>query len=569
MTTDDPIKERRLVRMTTSWKRCDGQALRRLAAAGTAWLEQNHLTVNALNVFPVPDGDTGINMLLTMRNAWEEVATTAEDSVGALAAMLAKGTLMGSRGNSGVILSQLWKGFAQALEGVDAFDAGQMAVAMRRASEFADNVRGMKPVEGTILTVARDGAKAAEVAAGQSGDLRYILAQVVEEMHESVKRTPDLLVRDGVYVLRDAGVVDAGGLGLAYILEGMLRYLNGEVIEMSGDQVGEATQLESGIDLSGLDFPYDVQFVLTGQNLDIDSISSKIASMGDSALVVGDANTLKVHVHVVNPGEPLDYAAELGTLSDVVVENMREQYQEFVLSQDGASADVMAVRPPEINAGDVAAIVVAPGSGLERVFYSLGAAKVVSGGQTMNPSTEELIAAVEALPTDKIILLPNNKNIQMAAEQAAEHAQDRQVRVVASRTIPQGISALLTLDAQGDLETVVQAMTNALGQVETGEITTATRTTRIGDVNVREGQLIGLHNDDLRIAGDSMAEVMRDLLAEMGVADLELVTLYYGNGVSESEAQALAGAMQEDYAGIEFEVVAGGQPHYHYILSAE
>jgi len=569
MMMDDPIKEQRLVRMSTSWQRCDGQGLKRLAAAGTAWLEQKYPAVNALNVFPVPDGDTGINMLLTMRNAWEEVATTAEDNVGAVAAMLAKGTLMGSRGNSGVILSQLWKGFAQALEGVDAFDAGQMAVAMRRASEFADNVRGMKPVEGTILTVARDGAQAAEVAAGQSSDLRTILAQVVEEMHESVERTPDLLVRDGVYVLRDAGVVDAGGLGLAYILEGMLRYLNGEVVEMSGDQVGEAAHLEGGIDLSGLDFPYDVQFVLTGQHLDIDSISSTIASMGDSALVIGDANTLKVHVHVVNPGEPLDYAAELGTLSDVVVENMREQYQEFVLSQDGASAAALAVEPPEVNAGDVAAIVVAPGGGLERVFYSLGAARIVSGGQTMNPSTEELIAAVEALPTDKIILLPNNKNILMAAEQAAEHVQDKQVRVVASRTIPQGISALLALDAQGDLETVAQAMTNALGQVETGEITTATRTTRIGDVDVREGQLIGLHDDDLRVAGDSMAEVMRALLAEMGAADMELVTLYYGDGVNESEAQALARTMQEDYAGIEIEVVEGGQPHYHYILSAE
>jgi dihydroxyacetone kinase-like predicted kinase len=349
----------------------------------------------------------------------------------------------------------------------------------------------------------------------------------------------------------------------------MLRYLNGEAVEIGGAEAGEAALIEGGIDLSGLDYPYDVQFMLSGQDLDIDAVSKTVEGMGDSALVVGDGSTIKVHVHVVNPGEPLSYASQLGTLSDVVVENMQEQYQEYVLSRDGTSGRPVEVKPPLVKEGDVVAVVVAQGEGFERVFYSLGAAKVVSGGQTMNPSTEELVEAIASLPTDKVVLLPNNKNILMAAEQAAEHTQDKQVRVVASKTIPQGISALLTLNSQGDLEAVAQAMNDALGSVETGEITVATRTTKIGGVKVKKGQLIGLHNDDLRVAGDSMDEVMRGLLAEMGAANLELISLYYGDSVSEVEAQAIAEAMREYYSEQEFEVVEGGQPHYHYILSAE
>lgn len=570
--TDRLKAQHRLTRLVpTYWQECDGHGLKKLAAAGLGWLERHHEAVNALNVFPVPDGDTGINMLLTMRSAWSEIADVTEDNVGVVAARLAKGAVMGSRGNSGVILSQLWLGFADELEDVASFDAKQMVAAFRRASEFADNVRGMKPVEGTILTVARDGATAAEAALKKKHDLRQIMEAVVAEMHRSVERTPDLLVKNGVYVLKEAGVVDSGGLGLAYVLEGMLRHLKGEQIQMSDGKVrvGDATHMEGDIDLSGLAFPYDVQFILSGDDLNIDAVTHTIENMGDSALVVGDSKTIKVHVHVVNPGVPLSYAAELGALSDVVVENMREQFQEFVLGVSPGDLEATTVRPPSVSAGDIAAIVVAPGDGLERVFYSLGAARVVSGGQTMNPSTEQLIEAITDLPTDKVVLLPNNKNILMAAEQAAEHAEGKQVRVVASRTIPQGIGALLALDPQSDLESVAGAMSEALKHVQTGEITTATRTTKINQVKVKKGQFIGLHNDDLRVSGDSMDDVMRRLLNEMGAADLELVTFYYGNGVKLAEAQTLADKMQQQYPKQEFEVIKGGQPHYHYILSAE
>lgn len=570
MATTDPSKREKSDKVEPHERlSCDGQGLKRLTSAGMMWLERNYDTVNALNVFPVPDGDTGINMLLTMRNAWDEIVHATEENVGVIAADIAKGAVMGSRGNSGVILSQLWLGFASALEGTAAFDAPLAAQALRRASEFADNVRGMKPVEGTILTVARDGASAAENAVKESNDLRVCLEQVVAEMHRSVERTPELLVKNGVYVLKEAGVVDAGGLGLAYILEGMLKYLQGEPIEMSAQGTVAEAQKARTIDLSGLDYPYDVQFLLSGDQLDIEAVSGEIESMGDSALVVGDTNTIKVHVHVENPGVPLSYAVGLGTLSDVVVENMREQYQDYLSDRTQSVAPAYEVQPPDVKPGEVGVITVAPGKGLERIFYSLGAARVVSGGQTMNPSTEELVEAVAELPTDKIVLLPNNKNIIMAAEQAVEHAPDKDVRVVKSRTIPQGISALLSLDPLGDLDEVVAAMQATLDEVETGEITTATRTTSVNGISVKEGQFIGLHNDDLTVADNSIETTVMNLLDKMQVGQKELVTLYYGNGVSEPEASALVETLTQQYPSLEFEIADGGQPHYYYILSAE
>ena len=551
--------------MTTAWHECDGPGLKRLAAAGLAWLDHKHEEVNSLNVFPVPDGDTGINMLLTMRSAWNEIANADNEDVSTIAAGLSKGAVMGSRGNSGVILSQLWLGFSQSLEGKTTFDASEFAQGMRSASHTADNVRGMKPVEGTILTVARDGATAAEAAIKESNELRTVLEQVVDEMHRSVERTPDLLVKNDIYILKEAGVVDAGGIGLAYILEGMLRYMNGDPVEMGSKEVSEFEQLEATIDESGLDFPYDVQFLLKADNLDIDAITTEIEAMGDSALVVGGSDLVKVHVHVVNPGEPLGYAATLGALDDIVVENMRIQYEEM-LKQRALEEEVA---PPKVREGDIAVIVVSPGAGLKNVFYSLGTAHVIEGGQTMNPSTEDFIAAINRVSTDKLILLPNNSNIFMAAHQAAEHVKNKEVRVVTSRTIPQGINAMLSLDPQGELEVAAQSMSSALDSVRTGEVTTATRSVELDGVNVKEGQFIGIDDSKLQIAGDKLNEVTRDLLASMGATDLELITLYYGDTVNEAEARALVEALSEDFAEQEFEIVNGGQPHYHYILGIE
>ena len=548
---------------------CDGQTLKQMIRAGMAWLEVNHEKVNALNVFPVPDGDTGTNMLLTMRNAYKEIAESDEPSAGRIARKTYNGALMGARGNSGVILSQLLLGFANSLDGVRSFTADELVRGLRVASQTADNVRGMKPVEGTILTVARDGATAAEQALGQTRDIRAIMQAVVAEMFRSVDRTPDLLIKDGEYILKKAGVVDSGGMGLSIIMDGMLRCLNGEDIQPS--QTGEVemgvTQ-ESSINLSGLDFPYDVQFLLMGDDLDINEVSRTIEGMGDSALVAGDSKLIKVHVHVTNPGVPLGYAAGIGKITDVVVENMALQYQDFVAG-GGLSQSVEPALEPHLTADSIGVVTVAPGEGLTRIFYSLGAGRVISGGQTMNPSTEEIVQAIGSLPSDRVVILPNNKNILLAAQAASQLADGKQVRIVPSATIPQGIAALLALDPAAELDPAAAAMQSAMGHVETGEVTRATRDLSLDKLKVKRGQVIGLHNDQLRVAGDDITQVTLDLLREMGADRLELITLYSGADVTKQSSAALMQQLAQAYPEQTIELQEGSQPFYDYIISAE
>ncbi len=549
---------------------CDGHTFKSMIRAGMGWLEQNYQKVNALNVFPVPDGDTGTNMLLTMRNAWKEIVELEETRADVVAEKVYNGALMGARGNSGVILSQLMLGFSQGMKGRASFEAPDLVHCLQTASQTADNVRGMKPVEGTILTVARDGASAAETALVRTRDMRAILNQVVEEMYRSVDRTPDLLVKDGEYILKKAGVVDAGGMGLAFIIEGMLKCLNGEATDASVAAVLEEEAAPEGeIDLRGLEYPYDIQFLLIGDNLDIESVTKKIESMGDSALVAGDSKLIKVHVHVKNPGVPLGYAAELGHLTDVVVENMRLQYEQFVTGGGPQMPEQDPMAPPEIAPGAIAAVTVAPSDELARIFYSVGAGRVIAGGQTMNPSTEEIVEAINSLPTDKIVVLPNNKNIMLSAEQAAQFANGKQTVVIPTTTIPQGIAALLALDPHGDLHDVAGAMQSASQGVETGEVTTATRNVTLDGVTVKQGQIIGLHNDILRVAGERVEQVVLDLLAEMGAADLELLTFYYGAGITQREAETLIQEVSKHYPDHEIELQKGAQAHYFYIISAE
>ncbi|MGC9335153.1 MAG: DAK2 domain-containing protein [Anaerolineae bacterium] len=539
----------------TPAKYCDGRGLKRLIEAGLAWLERHQQVINALNVYPVPDGDTGTNMLLTMQSAYREIQSSPEEEVGIIAQKVAHGALMGARGNSGVILSQIFRGFARALEGVDAFDAVGLAAALREAATTA--YKGViKPVEGTILTVAREAAEAAVGAAASSDSLTYILAQVVHEARESVTRTPSLLP-----VLAEAGVVDAGGQGLYVILEGMLRYTRGEQLRVD-------TELAAAIDLQALHadgeegYGYDVQFIIHGERLDVGEIREKIALLGDSALVVGDSRAVKVHVHTPEPGTPINYGASLGSLSRVIIENMQEQYQDFILSK--------AQRPamqPELSAR-IGTVVVAPGPGLTSVFESLGASVVVSGGQTMNPSTEELLKAVESVSSDGVILLPNNKNIIMAAEQTRDLC-DKNIEVVPTITVPQGIAALLALNYQADVETNARIMAESAKNIETIEITTAVRSAQINGMNVQEGEVIGLVNGKLKLKGNAATEVAMSALEDVDTADYEIITLYYGETVAADEAEALSGEISQRYPEQEVEVIDGGQPHYHYIISVE
>lgn len=539
----------------------DGERFKRLVYAGLIWLRQHQEEINALNVFPVPDGDTGTNMVLTMQSAWEEVAGVDENNVGKVVHRVAHGALMGARGNSGVILSQIWRGMARHLDNKEWLTASDLAAALEEGVRTA--YKGViRPVEGTILTVAREAAEEASLAAGRTTDLSVVLERAVRRAWDALARTPDLLP-----VLAEAGVVDAGGQGLCVILEGMMRALRGEVL---GETAAAATVAGPAFAAEAVpeeEYGYDVQFLIVGQKLDVEAIRRDIDAMGTSTLVVGDSEMVKVHVHVPDPGVPLSYAARLGSLRDVVVEDMQAQYREFVRAREQARptpAMMVSGAPPR----EVGVVAVVSGDGLEKVFMSLGASAVVPGGQTMNPSTEEILRVVEGLPTPKVVILPNNGNIILAARQAQELSQ-KEVAVVPTRSIPQGVAALLAFNHQADLEENAEAMARAVEDVRTGEVTTATRDAKLNGVTVRQGQIIGLEDDQLVASGDTVDEVVEALLDRMGVADLEIVTLYYGADVRQEEAEALAARLQEKYPDQTFEVVYGGQPHYFYILSAE
>lgn len=548
---------------------CDGHRFKWLMAAGLAWLEQNHQTVDELNVFPVPDGDTGKNMLWTMRSAYKEVSGMDEEQVGLVGNAVAHGALMGARGNSGVILSQIWQGFARAIDGHDLIDAPLFVAACQSAVDAAYKAV-TNPVEGTILTVAREATEAivSHVDNDNEADLHKILGVMVAAAQVSVKNTPELLP-----VLKKAGVVDSGGQGLVYILQGMLRLVNGEaVMGLEGIGTIEATQSWQAAlepeDEAG--YGYDVQFLMHGQALNVDQVRADIDAMGWSTLVVGNDRLIKVHVHVHDPGQPISYAIGQGvSIDDVVVENMQDQYQHFV-EERLAREDESVVNE---FVDTVAVIAVATGDGLIGLFHSdLSAAHMIAGGQTMNPSTQDFLSAVDALPNSRIILLPNNKNVIMAAQQAATLARDKEVRVVPTRTLPQGISAMIgyaNAVESDNIEAIMAAMTEALGFVTSGEVTTATRDVEIDGVAVRTGQYIGLLDGDLVVAGHELVDVMRDLLTQAVDDDSEIITLYYGDSFDEAQARAVVDSLEDQFEDQEFEILRGDQPLYPFIISVE
>jgi DAK2 domain fusion protein YloV len=550
---------------------CDGRTLKLLARAGCDWLDKHHTIVNQLNVFPVPDGDTGTNMLMTMRNALKEVDDYDSEHAGQVVGRIAHGAMMGSRGNSGTILSQLWQGFAHVVRDQSTLDADTLVKALREATDTA--YRGvLKPVEGTILTVAREATEEAEAAYHDTWDTVEILERAVARAKDALARTPDMLP-----ILQKAGVVDSGGSGLVYILEGMLRYLHGEEVEGEQTTAVAVEHLETALAPEDeLGYGYDVQFILKGQNLDLNRVRAAIDSMGWSTLVVGDEDAIKVHVHVHDPGIPLSYGTSLGTLSDIVVENMQEQYHEYLrerteqaVQQGHSPVSTSEGKGPELDENDIGVVAVASGEGLARVFRQLGAAELVMGGQTNNPSTQEILDAIQRVPTHNVIVLPNNKNIILAAEQAARLATDQNVIVIPTRSMPQGISALLPYDPKGDLEDVVEALRLAKDNVVTGEITSATRSVELNGVDVAKGQIIGLIDGSLAASGNTVSDVLRSTLDQMCSVECELITLYYGNGIRESEARRVMDGLRQVYPEREFELVYGGQAHYHYILSAE
>ncbi|MEM7802652.1 MAG: DAK2 domain-containing protein [Chloroflexota bacterium] len=561
---------------------CDGQQFRELAKAGLLWLEKHQKHVNELNVFPVPDGDTGTNMLLTMRSAWKAIEHSEETHIGKVTQAFAKGALMGARGNSGVILSQIWRGLGDYLKANDAMTADDFSKALECAKDTA--YKGvMKPVEGTILTVVREGAEEAVDAAEKSSDVRFILRRTLTRCRQSLERTPDLLP-----ILKQAGVVDSGGQGLVYILEGMYRQSIGEFDTSLEEKLGSFEEAVAALPAQAhvapeggvLENHYDVQFILLGADLDVLTVRNTIDAMGDSTVVVGDETTIKVHVHVDNPAEPIGYAIGLGEITDVVVENMQMQMDDIIASgqvhenAEGAQIGVAArakLEVPEITLepGQIGVVAVANGKGLVDILKGLNVASIIEGGQTNNPSTEEIFAAIESLPTDKVILLPNNKNIILAAEAACDLSK-KEVKLVPTKTIPQGISAMLAHNPGGDIGDVSEAMADQADEVVTLQITVGTRSVEIDGVNVEEGQFIGLIDGKLRASGEAINTTLQDVLAQIdGIDEKEIVTLFYGEDVTAEEAQEVADLIEGLYDELEIEIQYGGQAHYHYIMSIE
>lgn len=535
---------------------CNGYELKKLIESSTAWLEAHIDYINSLNVYPVPDGDTGTNMYLTMQAALREISTVSDNSITVVTRALAHGALMGARGNSGVILSQVWRGVAKYLDGKEQVTAFDWALALREGAVTA--YKGvLRPVEGTILTVVREAAEAATLAAAENNDILYVLERTVERARNALARTPELLP-----VLKEAGVVDAGGQGLYVILEGFLRHLRGEQIPLKPEARAMA-KLEQESAPEG-EYGYDIQFLIEGQNLPLDEIRAAIEAMGESVLVVGDANTIKVHVHSDDPGRIISYATGKGTLRDVVVENMQLQYRQFLAQHRQESRPAPVAQP----LSDIGVVVVVNGDGLRRVFESLGAGVTVPGGQTMNPSTEELLQAISSLPANKVIVLPNNPNVILAAQQA-QCMSDKEVVVVPTKSIPQGISALLAFNYQSELKTNTDLMERAAAQVQTIEITNAIRSVQINGLKVQEGQFIGLLNGELVEADDDVQKVTQAVLQRINMERYEVITVYWGDAVTQEQAEQLASWIAERYPDKEVELVEGKQPYYHYIISVE
>jgi uncharacterized protein len=539
----------------------DGLAFKDLAQAALTWLRTNQQIVNALNVFPVPDGDTGTNMVLTMQAAYDEIADSPERNVGKMTQKLAHGALMGARGNSGVILSQIWRGFARAMGETEILDGPALAAALVEARDTA--YKGVvRPVEGTILTVSKDMAAAAELALAETENLFEILGRVVAEADASVERTPDLLD-----VLKDAGVVDSGGKGLFYIIEGMTRFIQGLPLDtaLTSVQPLAAMNLENAMDAiePGQDYEVVIDFRPHGE-LELATYYDELEKMGTSIQLGEGDGIYRMHIHVPieNRYAPIDYTMTIGTITKVLLENLLAQMDEI----EDAAAHKLNLAP--VEPGHIAVIAVAPGPGIARVFASLGAAAIIEGGQTMNPSTQEIVAAFENLPTDKIVILPNNKNIFMAANAATE-VTVKQVEVIPCRTVPQGLSAMLRLIPDGDLAVIAAEMNAALDDVETGELTTATRSVEIDGIEVNEGEIIGLHNGKLVVSTTSLDDGCLQLLEKAKADEYELITLFYGADTPKPEANRIADLIREHYPDHEIEIQEGGQPHYQFILSIE
>jgi len=537
----------------------DGQLFKRALLGSLSWLATNHEEVNRLNVFPVPDGDTGTNMLLTLQSAVEDVKESNAAEVSKIAKLASHGSLMGARGNSGVILSQIFRGFARAVEGKSSLTPAELAAAFEEAANAAYRAVN-KPTEGTILTVAREAGRAAGTAASNpDATVPRVIAAAAAGARSAVLKTPTQL-----QILRDAGVVDAGGFGLQLILEGMLKSVEESepIASLNEPRRPVVAASQVGLALPEGGWGYCTEFLIEGNNLDTDLIRGQIESLGNSVLVVGEPELVKVHVHTDDPTSVINLAGGYGKVLKLSVGDMSTQHRR-ILEAAGGAGDA---RPPRPNGAGLVAVVA--GRGLVDIFRGLGVDAIIEGGQTMNPSTQDMLTAIESVPYEEVILLPNNGNVIPAAKQVVGLTK-KKVHVIETHSVPQGVSAVVAFRPERAGDENVRAMKAEAERVQTIEVTHAVRDTRSNGVKVKKGDVIGLINDRLEIAGDDYSEVVNKALRKLGPDTYELVTVYRGEQASDAELKSLESAIRSSYPALEVEVQQGGQQHYPFILSVE
>lgn len=553
-------------------EKIDGALLQKCLTGAAKLLENNKEEVNSLNVFPVPDGDTGTNMLLTVKSALKKALSTEDNSASAVAALASQGSLMGARGNSGVILSQLFRGFANGLKGSDEVDVKILAEALKQAADTAYKAV-MKPTEGTILTVARECGEYAMTISSEK-DINVFLEKVIAHGNSALDRTPELLP-----VLKQAGVVDAGGKGLMFLITGAYYVLSGKEdfeAEFSKADIpadikpqDEKKTKRGHIDTDDIEFGYCTEFMINTQFNDIEGFREDISNHGDSLLVVGGEGIIKVHVHTNNPGLVLEKALKLGDLSDIKIDNMRYQHEEVLLKDELLSMKDNNTEQKVVSIDkEYSFISVSIGEGIDEVFKDLSVDAIVQGGQTMNPSTEDLLNAINKTSGRNVIILPNNSNIILAAEQTKK-LSDRNVIVVPTKNIAQGISALLSFNEDSTVEENIDSMNQGINNVISGQVTYAVRDTEFNGTKINKDDIIGLSEKDILVSGKDINKVSFELVEKLNNEDASIITVFYGEEISEDKAEELRGLLEDKYEDMDIELIYGGQPLYYYIFSIE
>lgn len=536
----------------------EGKMLRDMFVSGANNLQNHKELVDKLNVFPVPDGDTGTNMSLTISYAMKELAKVENDSITEIGKSLSKGSLMGARGNSGVILSQIIRGFSKSIEGKEQISTEDLAKAFKHGSDTAYKAV-IKPIEGTILTVVRESGEYAIKAAKKEKDLLKFLEMVIDEANKSLERTPELLKN-----LKEAGVVDSGGKGLVLIYEGMYEALKGNPIkakDLNDSNVSEVKQAGTSINTEDIKFCYCTEFILESNSISDTEIRDIMLKYGDSLAVVGDEGIIKVHVHTNDPGLVLQDALKHGQLVTIKIENMKLQHENILVGD----TDEIAQSVEEKEYGFIATSM---GEGLAKIFKDFGVDYIIEGGQTMNPSTEDFMKAIDSINAKNIFIFPNNSNIIMAANQAKE-LSDKNIIVIPTKNTPQGFTALVNFNADASVEENEQALMESLTMVKSGQVTFAVRDTVMNDVEVKEGNIIGIAESKLMDAGDSVDEITTSLVEKLVDEDSAIITLFYGEDVTEEDANNLRDELEEKFEDLDIELYYGGQPLYYYLISVE